>query len=254
MRLILTAFTLALIPAQAMAQQCATTQLDTLPKVSRPAKEPLRPVSKYPIHVYSLVLSWTPAYCGSLKGAPKNPADRLQCEQDKPPFGLVVHGLWGETDAESWPQWCATKAPAPSLPQLQKHLCLMPSAETQMHEWKKHGACGPWTSGGAYWQSVARLYASIKKPDLYKLAKQGRMVPDAVVHEFTSSNPKWKGHEDAIRVQTMPAPGKPNTYWLKQVSLCFDPKGIDKGSFVPKACPAPSDSNLFSIPTSREPG
>jgi ribonuclease T2 len=253
MRLILTALPLALIPAHAMAQQCASAPLSALPKVSRPSTEPVKPVSKYPINTYSFVMSWTPAYCGSLKGPIKDAGDKLQCEQDKPPFGFAVHGLWGETDGASWPQWCATKAPAPTLPQLQKHLCIMPSATTQMHEWKKHGACGPWTSGGAYWQSVAKLNAMLKKPDLYKLAKDGRMVSAAVVHEFTRLNPMLQGHEDAIQVQTMPAPGKPGTFWLKQVHLCLEPKGIEKGSFVPKACAAPSSSDLFIIPTSRKP-
>lgn len=242
-----------LIPAQALAQQCTAAQLSELPKVSRPAAEPVRPVKKFPINGYSFVLSWTPAYCGSLKAPLKDAGDKLQCGQEKPPFGFAVHGLWGETDGASWPQWCATKAPAPTLPQMQKHLCIMPSATTQMHEWKKHGACGPWTSGGAYWQSVARLYATLKKPDLYKLATQGRMVSAAVVHEFVKANPSLADHEDAIQVQTMPAPGKQGTFWLKEVHICFEPKGIEKGSFVPKACAAPSSSDLFVIPTSRKP-
>ncbi|WDF72804.1 ribonuclease T2 family protein [Novosphingobium sp. KACC 22771] len=255
MRLILTTLALSLIPAQAMAQQCVAAQVDTLPKISRPGGEPVRPITKHPINVYSFVMSWTPSYCAGLKGPLKDPGDKLQCGQDKPPFGLVVHGLWGETGAGegNWPQWCATKAPAPTLPQLQKHLCIMPSAATQMHEWKKHGACGPWTSGGAYWQSAARLYAKLKKPDLYKLAKDGRMVSDAVIHAFVDANPMFKDNEKAIQVQTMPATDGSGKVWLKQVHLCFEPKGIEKGSFVPKACPAPSSSDLFIIPTLRKP-
>lgn len=253
MRLILTALTLSLLPAHAMAQQCAAAQIDALPKISRPADEPVKTIAKNPINTYSFVLSWTPAYCGSLKGPIRDAGDKLQCEQDKPPFGMVVHGLWGETDGTSWPQWCTTKAPAPTLAQLQKHLCIMPSAATQMHEWKKHGACGPWTSGGAYWQSAAKLKAMLKIPDLYKLARDGRMVSGAVAHEFMKANPLFKDNEAAIQVQTMPAPGKPGTFWLKQVHLCFEPRGIEKGSFIPKACPAPSSSDLFIIPTSRKP-
>lgn len=253
MRLILTALAVALIPASAMAEECRFAQLTAMPKISRPANEKVQPVAKFPIKVYSYVLSWSPAYCGSIKGPLKDPGDRLQCEQERPAFGFAVHGLWGETDDSKWPQWCTTKAPAPTLAQMKKNLCLMPSADTQMHEWKKHGACGPWASGKAYWDSAAALHKALKIPDLYQLAKDGRMVSAAVVHEFVKGNPMLKGHEDAIQVQTMPAPGKPGTFWLKQVHICFEPKGIEKGSFVPKACPTPSSSDLFIIPTSRRP-
>jgi ribonuclease T2 len=91
---------------------------------------------------------------------------------------------------------------------MKKNLCLMPSADTQMHEWKKHGACGPGQRQGLLGFG-RRPAQGAQDSDLYQLAKDGRMVSAAVVHEFVKGNPMLKGHEDAIQVQTMPAPAKP---------------------------------------------
>lgn len=164
---------------------------------------------------YSLVLSWSPTFCASLRGDRYEP----QCHRrDGRRYAFVLHGLWPQHE-RGWPENCPTRdRPFVPQPLIDSMLDIMPSSRLVIHEYRKHGTCSGLTPEGYYGLS-RRLYNSVKIPQRFVMPNDDFTVsPDAVVRAFVDANPALK--PDMIGV----ACGGPGNR-LREVRICFSRNG-----------------------------
>ena len=116
---------------------------------------------------YTLVLSWSPAYCDSVEYRHHGivPAkDRLQCGQN---FGWIIHGLWAENRyarrVQDHPRFCQGDLAQVSPKIIQRYLTDSPSAHLLQAEWEKHGAC-IFSEPESYFAKQSELYHQLKLP------------------------------------------------------------------------------------------
>lgn len=164
---------------------------------------------------YSLVLSWSPTYCATLRREGYDP----QCHsRDGKRYAFVLHGLWPQHE-RGWPENCQTRQrPFVPKPLIDSMLDIMPSSKLVIHEYRKHGTCSGLSPEGYYGLS-RRLFTSIKVPPRYVNPNAAFNVsPQDVVRDFVSVNPGLK--PDMLGV----ACGGPGNR-MKEVRICFSRDG-----------------------------
>ncbi len=210
---------LALAPAPLLAQsyQCRMPErLSPLPQDKR-GRDAVRRV--VPIAGYTLALSWSPEYC---RGREDDKAQALQCSRRFGEFGFVLHGLWPEGRAATYPQYCASPPSAVPLSVVRQNLCAMPSQRLIQHQWDKHGSCMA-RDPARYFQTATRLYQSVKLPDMERLSRRA-LTQGMLKREIARLNPGMPATAIALKAN--------GRGWLQEVRLCL---GLD---YRPRACPA----------------
>lgn len=202
------------LPAEAHAQayQCRAPQVTSVPTV---APDGPRRVSA--ITGYTLALSWSPEFCRT-RGEQR--AQAVQCGGDNGSFGLVVHGLWPESD-RGWPQWCEAKARLTPA-EVRSAMCLMPSERLVARAWAKHGACMV-RRPASYLRLIRVLYDGLRLPDFDRIAREDGLTAGRIRAAFADANPGWP--ENAIGVELN------RRGWLEEIRLCYSQR------FRPVACP-----------------
>lgn len=126
--------------------------------------------------LYLLNLSWSPEFCATHGGRP-------ECAEH---LGFVLHGLWPQNFAGSYPEHCSD-APGPDEPS--KFRDLYPDAGLLRHEWQTHGTC----SGLApepYFETARRAFQAVRIPnEISGLSRPAAMPPDAILGLFAKANP-----------------------------------------------------------------
>ena len=102
---------------------------------------------------YVLTLSWSPTYCLT------HPKDHNQCSGKG--YGFVLHGLWPQFDAGTWPEFCSTEPLPPAAEQLGS--TLFPSRNLMEHEWQRHGTCSG-LDAVSYFRTADEALASVHVP------------------------------------------------------------------------------------------
>ena len=225
-RVSLTAATLAVLPAPALAQayQCEPPRRIEAPR----SVTPDGPARRVPIARYTLAASWSPEYC-------RNDKASMQCSGANGRFGFVLHGLWPESRSGPPPQWCSlTPRPSPEL--IRRNLCMTPVPWLLGHEWAKHGSCMVRTPE-AYFRTAGILWRSLRWPDADRLSRQPNLTVGDLRRAFVLANRDWKVGQVGVLVG--------RNGWLREVHLCY---GRD---FMPQACPrggyGPPDSAPLKI-------
>ncbi len=209
----LAALALAPHPALAQAYQCRAPRAPvSIPAVARDG-----PVRQGPIAGYTLALSWSPEYC-RFRGTVE--ADARQCSGRAGRFGFVVHGLWPEGRAGTWPQWCPTRHRLTPR-EAARNLCMTPSEALLAHEWMKHGSCMA-ARPESYFRTARELWAGLRWPDFDRLARQGDLTAGRVRDEFAQANRLWRPEHVGLVLG--------ERGWLRELRLCY---GRD---FRPTAC------------------
>ncbi|AWX13862.1 ribonuclease [Mergibacter septicus] len=120
------------------------------------------------VDFYTLVLSWSPAYCERVKQRNQGAIpikDRLQCEHR---FGWIIHGLWAENAAAQQitdhPRFCQGDLPEVKPEIIQSYLKASPSAHLLQGEWEKHGAC-IFNQAQDYFAKQSELFHQLVLPD-----------------------------------------------------------------------------------------
>ena len=124
---------------------------------------------------YTLVLSWSPGYCQSVRvsnaGAVPN-SSAYQCGETQK-FGWVIHGLWPQSvtarRVSDHPRFCQGDLPPLEVGLLEKYLPYSPSLKLLQGEWEKHGACA-FNNAKDYFDKQQELFQAIKLPD-YELKR-----------------------------------------------------------------------------------
>lgn len=197
--------------AQAQSYQC------TPPKgtISIPKALPDGPPRRTPIRAYTLALSWSPEHCRF-----PTAADSFQCSGMNGRFGLVLHGLWPESNGRNWPQWCPTKhQPSPAL--IRQNMCMTPSAALIAHEWAKHGSCMTKTPE-AYFKTARILFNSLRLPDLDRLSRRKGLTVGMVRETMAAAFPAFEPEMVGINLTSRG--------WLEEIRLCYNTK------FLPARC------------------
>ena len=163
---------------------------------------------------YTLVLSWSPTYCASVRSADNDP----QCRRTARPYAFVLHGLWPQYE-RGFPEYCPTRE-RPFVPQriIDQMLDIMPSPRLVIHEYRKHGTCSGLDPAG-YYDLSRRLYEKINIPRRFRLPAAPFFIsPQQVVDEFIDANPGLK-----VEMLTVDCRGSGNR--LREVRICFSREG-----------------------------
>ncbi len=187
------------------APGCAVPQPLSVPHPELPGAD--QPPRRMPITGYTLALIWMPQHCSAVVRG----AEALQCGPGAGD-GFVLHGLWPDGAAGSWPQWCSATAILPPKI-IARHYCATPSAQLLQHEWAKHGTCIPGATPARYFAQAHRLYARLHWPDMAALARRPLTERDFAA-AFAAANPGMAS--DGLRLNLTPAG------WLQEVWLCLD--------------------------------
>ncbi|WP_419825526.1 ribonuclease T2 family protein [Sphingomonas sp.] len=164
---------------------------------------------------YTLALSWAPEYCQRRRGDAECALPSAQ--------GFTLHGLWPDgADPKVWPQYCHVGG-ALTPAELRAGEGATPSPRLLQHEWDKHGSCMS-ANPAAYFAEEARLYRTIRFPDMAALARRRDLTTGTMTRAFAAANP---GVTPAMVRLNLNRHG-----WLEEVWLCLGP---DKR---PRACPA----------------
>ena len=198
--------------ARAQAYQCRAPVVAAVPRIA-----PDGPRRVLPVSGYTLALSWSPEFC---RTRTKARAHHLQCSGAAGRFGLVVHGLWPQSQ-RGWPQWCPARA-APSPAELRGALCLMPSPNLVARQWAKHGACMT-RRPGQYLKLIRILWEGLSLPDYDRIAREEGLTAGRIRAAFATANPGWPA--SAIVVRLGPRG------WLEEIRLCYGK------TFRPAPCP-----------------
>lgn len=164
---------------------------------------------------YALVLSWSPTYCGGLRGDDYEP----QCHAEgRRPYAFVLHGLWPQYE-RGYPESCRTRErPYVPRPVINGMLDIMPSPRLVIHEFRKHGTCTG-LEPAAYYDLARRLYGKINIPARFVSPTAPFFVgPGDVVDEFVAANPGLKPEMLAVECR-----GSGNR--LREVRICFSREG-----------------------------
>ncbi len=177
--------------------------------VTPPAIERDGPVRRSAITGYTMALGWSPEFCHAARRPGRQRA--LQCSGRAGRFGLVVHGLWPESE-RGWPQWCPTRK-RPTGTEVARQLCLSPAASLVARQWAKHGACMT-KRPATYFKVIRILWNSYRLPDLDRLSRQEDLRAGDVRQAFAAANPGWDTGMVGIEAN---ARG-----WLEELRLCYD--------------------------------
>jgi ribonuclease T2 len=129
---------------------------------------------------YLLTLSWSPTYCLT------HQQDRGQCGGKG--YGFVLHGLWPQFDAGSWPEFCLSDAPLP--PDAARiGNALYPSPKLMEHEWQRHGTCSGLDAAG-YFRTADRALAAVHTPSMFEAPPSNQSMTGAqIAATFHEANP-----------------------------------------------------------------
>lgn len=194
------------VAAQGQALQCtAPAQIDR-PRPDLPS--PSQPRRVLPIGSYTLAITWSPEYCRTRAG---NPRDAFQCGGDNR-FGFTLHGLWPDGEGKDWPQYC-TSAPILSDAVLARNLCVTPSAQLLQHEYAKHGTCMG-VSPTTYFDESRALYQRLRFPDMAALSRRPGLTAGQLAAAIARVNPGITPR--SMRITTN------RRGWLDEIWLCLD--------------------------------
>jgi ribonuclease T2 len=199
---------LALIATPALAQPLSCSLPDSAPAPAPAA--PDGPSRSMPIVQYTLALSWAPDFCATHADADG------ECRGKSARFGFVLHGLWPDGAAGTWPQWCAPKAPATTqVPAevVRRMACTTPSPSLVAHEWAKHGTCMA-PDPQAYFTQSSAMFHALHFPDMAALAHRPGLTAGQLRDAFVAANPRYP--RESIGVMTGDALS------LQEVHLCHD--------------------------------
>lgn len=202
---------LILSPQMASAQALSCTVPARLPPPNaRASDEDARP-RQVPTTGYTLALSWSPQHC---RERGRERANAFQCGGSAS-FGFVLHGLWPDGRAGTWPQYCRT---ARALPEavVRRNLCMTPSVDLLQREWARHGTCMT-DQPDRYFDTARQLYQRLRYPDMDALSRRRALTVAEFRRAFAAANrhiPRLP--ERAIRVRLNP------DGWLDELWLCLD--------------------------------
>ena len=173
------------------------------------------------VDYYVLTMSWSPTYCLT------HPQDHNQCSGKG--YGFVLHGLWPQFDAGSWPQFCSTD-PLPSDAR-QLGNSLFPSPNLVEHEWQRHGTCSG-LDAISYFRTADKALGSVHVPKSLEAPRNNlSMTGLQILSAFHDANPSIPG--DGMIV----ACGRGE---LSEVRICLTrglaPRACGKG--MRSSCPA----------------
>ncbi|OZN25520.1 ribonuclease T [Actinobacillus seminis] len=121
-------------------------------------------------HYYTLVLSWSPAFCDVQRrryGDKLPDSLELQCGNTQN-FGWVIHGLWPQNQqarrVSDHPRFCQGDLPRVDQELIEEFLPDSPSAYLLQGEWEKHGACA-FPDARSYFEKGRELFKSLILPD-----------------------------------------------------------------------------------------
>lgn len=187
---------------QAQAYQCRAPQVVSVPRIT-----PDGPQRNPQVTGYTLALSWSPEFC---KPRADDRSHAFQCDSRSGRFGLVVHGLWPESN-QSWPQWCEAKN-ALTPADIRGAMCLMPSERLVARQWAKHGSCMVKRPVN-YLKVIRILHSGLRLPDYDRISREDGLTAGRIRAAFADANPGWP--ESAIGVKL----GKRG--WLEEIRLCY---------------------------------
>jgi ribonuclease T2 len=129
---------------------------------------------------YVLTLSWSPSYCLT------HPQDHTQCGGRG--YGFVLHGLWPQFDAGSWPEFCSTDVTLPP-DAVQLGNTLYPSPKLMEHEWQRHGTCSGLDAVG-YFRTADEALGSVHVPAAFEAPTANQSLTGAQIAAlFRQANP-----------------------------------------------------------------
>ena len=208
------------IASSAQALAAVLSMLAAGAAQAQPYREPYghRPGS---FDYYTLVLAWSPTFCGSLAPDDYEP----QCHAEGRRYGFVFHGLWPQYD-RGYPEFCRTPE-RPFVPRavINGMLDIMPNPRLVIHEYRKHGTCSG-LSPEDYFKAARAFYSSLKIPERFRNPTAAQFVsPGEVVDAFTAANPQLRSDMIAVGCG-----GRDDR--LREVRICFSKSG------VPQSCGA----------------
>jgi ribonuclease T2 len=180
---------------------------------------------------YLLTLSWSPSYCLT------HQQDRAQCGGKG--YGFVLHGLWPQYDAGSWPEFCVADSPLPPEA-VQMGRTLYPSPKLMEHEWQRHGTCSGMDATG-YLKTADQALAKVQVPHEFEAPRQSQSLSaEQIMASFRRSNPSISTEGITVACSR----GE-----LSEVRVCLTrelmPRSCGRG--VRSSCP----SEPVNIPASR---
>ncbi|PJG81954.1 ribonuclease T2 family protein [Caviibacterium pharyngocola] len=153
--------------------------------------DPIGQNKKAKTNYYTLVLSWSPAFCDAQRkryGENLPDALELQCGKTQQ-FGWVIHGLWPQNEkarrVADHPRFCKGDLPMVDHEVIQQFLAESPSANLLQGEWEKHGACA-FNNPQDYFEKQRELYRTLKLPN-YELSSRNELF-----HWVKKNNPHLK--------------------------------------------------------------
>jgi len=196
-------FALAMMPATALAQQCALPErISPLPPVRQDGA-----TIKVPVASYTLAVSWSPEYCRK----DHDPAS-IQCSGRNGHFGFILHGLWPESAIGAAPQWCAM-LPRPQPETVRQNMCTTPVPWLIEHEWAKHGSCMAATPE-ADWGVARHVFARFRWPDAARLSFDRGLTVGALRAAVVRANPGLP--RESVGVLTS------DSGWLRELRICHN--------------------------------
>jgi ribonuclease T2 len=163
---------------------------------------------------YLLSLSWSPAYCLESPQATECVGPRR--------YGLLVHGLWPQSDLGS-PEHCNAHRAVPNDVVL-GIADLMPVRSLVYHEWSAHGTCSG-LAPAAFFSLVRRAYESVVIPmPLAHPTAATEQSTGSLVGALVRANPGFPAQSLFVTCTRQDAP------LLREVRVCLD------RNLAPRAC------------------
>lgn len=200
-------------PVLAQASQCRISQgAVSVPRVSQDGARRQMPVTGY-----TLSLSWSPEFCRT-RGNDRS--HTRQCSGKQGKFRFIVHGLWPEGNASSWPQNCPTRKLV-SPAEARRNICMTPSASLLAREWAKHGSCMV-SAPETYFKVTRTLWGSLRWPDFNALSRRNGLSAGDIRKAFAATNRYWKPEHIGLKIN--------GRGWLTEMRLCYGK------NFMPTRC------------------
>lgn len=155
-------------------KQAVATSLETNYDVSL-KHDPIGQNKKASIDYYTLVLSWSPAFCASQqKRYAENLPDAVQYQcGETQQFGWIIHGLWPQSAkarrVAEHPRFCQGDLKPLPRELIEEFMPESPDAKLLQGEWEKHGACA-FKDARSYFEKQRELYQALSLPN-YELPR-----------------------------------------------------------------------------------
>lgn len=168
-----------------------------------------------PTDSFVLALSWSPAFCD------EQSASGHQCgPENSGKFGLVVHGLWGQSDSaygnhKKHPRNCDNPG-AIKVETLKKYLCMMPGVKLIQKEWEKHGTCD-FDTPEFYLEKTQELYSKLTIPTIEQVTQVEYMSWRGITDWFVSYNKHLGMNREHVYVDM-------KNHRLNEIRICYDLK------------------------------